>query len=65
MKALVTVELQLCGDLFFFLSFSNCTQNEVYILFGAGFVSNDAIVEQISNDRDREYLALCVCMKYP
>ena len=60
MKALITVELQLCGDHFFFLSFPNCTQNEVYILLGASFVSNNAVVKQISDDREIENTLLCV-----
>ena len=50
LKALVTVELQLCGDLLFFLGFSNCTQNKIDILFGAGLVGNNTVVIQISDD---------------
>ena len=59
-KEKVTAELQLCGDLLFFLGFSNCTQNKIYVLLGTGLVGNNAVVEQISNDREIQHSLLCV-----
>ena len=51
MKALVTVELQLCGDLFFSLGRSDSGKNKVNVLLCAGLVRNNAIVVEISDDR--------------
>ena len=50
LKALVTVELQLCGDFLFFLGCSNCRKHKVNILLCASLVSNNAVVIQIPND---------------
>ena len=51
LKALVTVELQLCSDIFFSLGFLDRAQYKVNILFRAGFVCDDAVVVQIPDDR--------------
>ena len=55
MKALVTVELQLCSDFLFFLGCFNRTQNKIYVLLGSGFVGNNTVVIQISDNRKLQY----------
>ena len=50
LKALVTVELQLCSDIFFSPGFFDRTQNEVNVLFRASFVGDDTVVIQIPDD---------------
>ena len=49
LKALVTVELQLCSDLFISFGSTDCIQNKVDRLFCSGFVSNDAVVVQVTD----------------
>ena len=51
LKALVTVELQLCSDLFFLLGSTDGIQYEIDVLLGSGFVGNNAVVVQISDNR--------------
>ena len=43
LKALVTVELQLCGDLLFFLGFPDRIQHKIDVLLGAGLVGNNTV----------------------
>ena len=51
LKALVTVELQLCGDLFLSLGCSDRGENKVNILFGSGLVSNNTVVKKVTDNR--------------
>lgn len=44
-------ELQLCGDLFLSLGCSDCREDKIDVLLGTGFVCNNAIVIEVSNDR--------------
>ena len=64
LKALVTVELQLCSDLFFPPGFSDRTQYKVYILFCAGFVGDDTVVVQVPNDWKRQKSLACFDVWY-
>ena len=50
LEALVTMDLQLCSDIFFFPGFFDRAQYKVNILFCAGFVCDDTVVVQISDD---------------
>ena len=50
LKALVTVELQLCGDLFFSLCSADGIQYQLGTLFRSGFVGNDTVVIEITDD---------------
>lgn len=63
LEALVTVELQLRSDFFFSLGNFDCTQNKIYILLGSGFVGNNTVVVQISDDRQIQYPLLCVYVR--
>ena len=49
MKALVTVELPLCSDLLFPLCSLDRIEDQVNILFLAGFVRNDTVVIQVTD----------------
>ena len=60
LKALVTVELQLCGDLFLSLSRLDCFQNKLYILSCTCFVGNNTVIKQIPNDGKIQYALLSV-----
>ena len=60
LKALVTVELQLCSDLFLSLGSSDGGKNEIDVLFGSCFVCNDTIVIEISNDRKVQETLSCL-----
>ena len=54
MKALVTVEVQLCSDLFFSLGCLNGIQHKIDVLFRACFVCNNAVVIEITNNGEIE-----------
>ena len=54
------MELQLCGDLFLSLGCSDCREDKIDVLFGTGFVCNNAIVIEVSNDRKILYTLPCV-----
>ena len=60
LKALVTVELQLCGDLFLSLGCSDRGENEVNVLFSTCLVCNDTIVIEVTNDRKIQYALSCL-----
>ena len=60
MKALVTVELQLCGDLFLSFGCSDRGKNKIDILLGARLVSNNTIVIEVANDRKIQYALSCL-----
>lgn len=64
MKALVTVELQLSGDLFLSFGILYRLQNQLYILCRACFIGNNAVVKQISDYGKIQYTFLCVYTKY-
>ena len=51
MKALVTVELQLCGDLFFSLCRADGIQHQLGTLVRTGLIRNNAVVIEITDDR--------------
>ena len=51
LKALVTMELQLRGDLFLSLGSSDGGKNEINVLFSTRLVSNDTIVVEVTNNR--------------
>ena len=51
MKALVTVELQLCGDLFFSLCRADGIQHQLGTLLRTGLIRNNAVVIEITDDR--------------
>jgi hypothetical protein len=50
LKALVTVELQLGSDLFFFHCHAKRIQHQFDILASAGFIGNNASVKQVVYD---------------
>ena len=54
LKALVTVELQLRGDLFFSLCSSNGIQYQLRVLLRTGLIGNDAVIIEITNDRKKQ-----------
>ena len=58
MEALVTEELQLCGDLLFFLGFCDRIQHKVDVLLGSGLVCNYTVVVLIANDREVQHTLL-------
>ena len=60
MKALVTVELQLCGDLFLSFGCPDRGKNEVDVLLGARLVGNDTVVIEVTNDRKIQYTLSCL-----
>ena len=51
MKALVAVELQLCGDFLFLYSKSNGIQHQIDCLRSRGLVGHNAVVIQIPDHR--------------
>ena len=51
MKALVTVELQLCGDLFFSLCGADGIQHQLGTLLRTGLIRNNTVVIEITDDR--------------
>ena len=51
-KALVTVELQLCSDLLISLGCANGIKDKIYRLFCSGFVSDNAVVVEVSDHRE-------------
>ena len=51
MKALVTVELQLCGDLFFSLCRADGIQHQLGTFVRTGLIRNNAVVIEITDDR--------------
>lgn len=51
MKALVTMELQLCGDLFFSLCRADGIQHQLGTLLRTGLIRNNAVVIEITDDR--------------
>ena len=56
---MVTVELQLCGDLFFSLGCSDCRKNKIDILFSTSFVCNNTVVVEVTNDRKIQCALSC------
>ena len=60
LKALVTVELQLCSDFLFFLGCFYGVQHKINRLMCSGLVGNYAVVIQISYDRQIQNTLLCV-----
>ena len=60
MKALVTVELQLCGDLFLSLGCSDRGKDEVDVLLCTSLVSNNTVVVEVANDRKIQYTLSCL-----
>ena len=63
MKALVTVELQLCSDFLFSLGSFNGVQHKIDRLMCSGLVCNYAVVIQISDDGKIQYTLLCVYVR--
>ena len=55
MKALVTVELQLCSDFLFPLSCPYRVQHKIHCLLRSGLVGNDAVIIQIPDDGKIQY----------
>lgn len=56
---MVTVELQLCGDLFFPLGGSERGKNEIDVLFCPSLVGNDAVVVEVTNILRSSSLPFC------
>ena len=52
LKTLVTVEVQLCSDLFTFLGGMDGIENKVDCLFRSSLVGNNAVVIKITDDRE-------------
>jgi len=52
LKALVTVELQLCSDLFIPLGSTNGVKDKIDRLFCSGLVSDNAVVIEVSDYRE-------------
>ena len=64
MKALVTVELQLCGDLFLSFGCSYGRKYEIDILFSTRLVSNNTVVIEVANNRKVQYALSRLDVRY-
>ena len=51
LKALVTVELQLCGDLFLSLGCSDRRKHEIDVLLSTRFVCDNTVIVKVTNNR--------------
>ena len=63
LKALVTVELQLCSDLLFPFGSLDCIQHKINRLLSSGLICHNAIVIQIPDDRKIQYALLGVYVR--
>lgn len=61
---MVTVELQLPGDLFLSFCCTNGRKHKVDVLLCAGLVGDNAVVVQIPNDRKVQRALLCLDVGY-
>ncbi len=63
LSPLVTVQLQLLGDLFLFHGSFDSIQHKIYRLFRTGLVGNDTVVAQISDHRKIQNTLLCLYVR--